>query len=132
MAQVWSEMSPSTRALKAVEDALHNAHHFPEELRKATALIADQLHRHLSVDEIAQVAGCSPSHLNRCFRRYFDQSTTAYLIEQRLARAADLLLGTQRSIDDICYACGFSQRAYFSRLFKRHLQQSPAAYRHNG
>ena len=57
------------------------------------------------------------------------QANMLKLMEQRLARAADLLLGTERSIDDIALACGFQQRAYFSRCFKRHFKQAPAAYR---
>ena len=59
------------------------------------------------------------SHLNRCFRRYLNCSTTAYVIEQRLMRAT-LLLGTTRSIDDIAIVI-FSAASGFSRCFSKHM-----------
>jgi AraC-like DNA-binding protein len=47
-----------------------------------------------------------------------------------VARAAELLRTTRRSVTDIAFDVGFSSSQYFATVFRRYTTLSPAEYRH--
>jgi len=102
---------------------------WPQELNSAQMLIKAELSGDLNVDRIAQAARCSASHLNRLFRKHLHCSITQYVIRQRVLRAAEHLVASEASLEQIADATGFSSRHYLSRLFARELGTSPAAFR---
>ena len=55
-----------------------------------------------------------------------------YLNQYRINRAAEMLLGTDESIEDIAYDCGFNDISYFIKLFKRYKNKTPLKYRAEG
>jgi AraC-like DNA-binding protein len=83
----------------------------------------------LTVASLAQVAGLSPSHFSREFRRAFGESPHAYLLTRRLERAAAMLRSTDRSVADICVAVGLASLGSFTTSFTRMFGVSPTAYR---
>lgn len=59
------------------------------------------------------------------------RTPTACIEEHRMAEAARLLSnGSQQSIAQIAFACGFLDSGYFSQRFSRHFGVSPRGYRH--
>ena len=52
-----------------------------------------------------------------------------YLLELRLNTAMKLLRHTDRSIEQIARECGFRDSYYFTRVFTKHRQTTPAAFR---
>ncbi len=85
----------------------------------------------LDAERIAQGCSISTSYLYKILRK-IDVSADAYLYEQRLGKARELLASpAQRhcSIAELCFRCGFRQPAHFSRLFKARYGESPRAYR---
>lgn len=83
----------------------------------------------LSLGEIAATLDASVSHIQRSFRAHFGTTIVAYLHERRLARARELLLGSDLSIIEIAFAAGFNDHSYFTRLFTREVGLSPSSYR---
>lgn len=73
----------------------------------------------LTVESLAEQLGCTPDHLSRCFRAETGMPVLAYLREQRLARAKDLLQDPKLNISEIAWACGFSSLNYFVRVFRQ-------------
>jgi AraC-like DNA-binding protein len=57
----------------------------------------------LTVAHLAAVAGASPAHFSREFRRAFGETPHRYLLTRRLERAATLLRITDRTVVDICH-----------------------------
>jgi len=53
----------------------------------------------------------------------------AYRNELRLVKAAQLLLHSNLRIADIGDRVGYSEQAFFSRIFRKHLGMSPRQYR---
>lgn len=51
------------------------------------------------------------------------------LLNRRLIEARRLLLYSDLSVSDCCHQTGFDDPAYFSRLFRRHVGQSPREFR---
>jgi len=95
--------------------------------------LLDHIDRHPAEDlrlaTLAQREHCSPAHLSRRFAATIGQSVGSYVRESRIAHAALLLAEGEASIERIAAECGFSDRYHFSRVFKRVMRQTPAAYR---
>lgn len=100
-------------------------------VRKALNYIQLNLTSNLTVESIAAAIGCSPNYLSTVFKRELEQSLTDYMQSQRLAEAADLLRKTNLSVQNIAAYIGYADTNYFSRLFRRHYQTTPTAYRKN-
>lgn len=83
----------------------------------------------LAVADLARVAGLSPAHFSREFRRTFGEPPHRYLLTRRLERAASLLRATDRSVTEICFAVGLSSVGSFTTSFRRVHGATPSAYR---
>ncbi|MBO1076602.1 transcriptional regulator FtrA [Roseomonas marmotae] len=104
--------------------------------RAADARIAPLLDRvRAALDEpwpiarLAAEAAASPRALHRRFREAVGQSPGTWLLEERLARARDLLEGPPLPVEAIAGACGFGTAAVLRHHFRARLGTSPAAYR---
>lgn len=83
----------------------------------------------LTLEELAEKAGYSPSHLSRKFNREMGCSIITYIQNSKLERACYLLANTTESVDDISSELGFNARSYFTTVFKNHTGMSPTEYR---
>ena len=81
------------------------------------------------LSQVAKVACLSPYHFLRLFSGVFQETPHQYLRRKRLERARDLLLGTDRSVSEICRAVGFESLGSFSHLFRQRSGVSPAQFR---
>jgi AraC-like DNA-binding protein len=56
-------------------------------------------------------------------------SPHGYIIRRRVERAQGLMLSTARPLRDIAAECGLADQAHLTRLFRRIVGESPAAWR---
>ena len=66
----------------------------------------------------------TPIYRDMTVREYLD-----FVAEVRVQEAARLLVTTRLPIGQIADECGFADSPHFSKVFRRFLNQSPAAYR---
>ncbi len=71
----------------------------------------------------------SPGHVSRLFRREGLAGFNEYLNRVRIDRAKFLLRKHPLSLDEIAVKCGYSDTAYFCRVFKRLTKTTPTNYR---
>lgn len=81
------------------------------------------------VRDYAAALGVTPAHLNRLIRAATGLSATAWLEAHLFREARRLLAYTQMSVAEVGYRLGFSDPAYFSRAFRRHVGQPPTGWR---
>ena len=94
--------------------------------------IEDFLVEPLANAALARVCGMGVDHFIRRFRAHVGQTPAQYILERRVAQAAQRLLYSSESIAMIAESCGFPDRFYFTRVFTRRMGLAPAAYRRNG
>ena len=82
----------------------------------------------LSVEQIANEVGLSRSHLHRKMKELTGESTSDFVRNVRLKRAAYLLEGGKHSIAEVMYSCGFDSPPGFSTRFKNFYGVSPTEY----
>jgi len=100
--------------------------------QKRTAKIIEQFHDRLDedlrLDELAELANCTPYYLIRFFKKAVGMTPHAYLLHLRLEKAKDLLRQGQ-SIVDVTFTTGFSDQSHLTRHFKAKFDITPGAYR---
>lgn len=82
----------------------------------------------LTVGNLADMAGLSPSHYSRLFRKTIGYSPIDYLTHLRVDRAKELLALSDYRLKSIAESVGYSDEFYFSRLFKKITGMSPSDY----
>jgi AraC-like DNA-binding protein len=95
--------------------------------------IERNLHRPLSVKELAQISGLSRAHFSRVFLRVEGMPPAEFVLGRRLARATRLLTETtQVSVKQVSARCGFDNANYFAKVFRRYFGASPTEFRTTG
>ena len=82
----------------------------------------------LSVDMIAEEVGISRVHLHRKMKELTGLTPHDFIRNIRMKKAATLLSSGDMNVSEIMYACGFSNAASFSTVFKKMYGMSPREY----
>ena len=82
----------------------------------------------LSVDRIADEVGISRVHLHRKMKELTGQTPHDFIRNIRMKKAASLLSAGDMNVSEVMYACGFSNAASFSTVFKKMYGMSPREY----
>lgn len=98
-------------------------------VQRACHYIHQNLNSPLTVERIAAGAYVSPSHLNRLFRAELQISVMAYVEQQRIETAKDLLRDTDLSIRAISNHIGYAHPNYFGHVFARATGVTPSKFR---
>lgn len=101
----------------------------PWQVRRVFAHIEANLDTQIRNNDLAVVARFSPFHFNVAFRNSVGESPHAYVIRRRVERAQGLMLSTEKSLSEIAAECGLADQSHLSRLFRRIVGESPAAWR---
>jgi AraC family transcriptional regulator len=101
----------------------------PKMLSRVREHIESHLDSQLDLPELARVAGLSISYFARAFKQSEGVTPHAYVMQQRVRHALDLLAETDQPLTQIAYASGFADQSHFTRQFKDRMGQTPSAYR---
>jgi transcriptional regulator, araC family len=102
----------------------------PRTLLELKSHLEESLDKEHTVQEMAQLYGCTPTHLTRLFRRHFHTTPYRLLIECRMRAAAKLLRREpELPIKALIERIGYRDALNFSTEFKKHFGVSPREYR---
>jgi len=102
-------------------------------LSRAMQFIAANLSGDLDVDALARVAGLSRAHFSRSFAAMSGLPPAQYVLQERMRRAAKLLLANREvPVKEIAALSGVSDHNYFTKVFRRTYGITPSEFRTNG
>ena len=101
----------------------------PEIMNSAITYINEHYMDDISLEDVADFTGFSKYYFSRTFKEFSGISFSSYLTVKRLNAAANLLTGTNQSIQDVARSAGFGSVATFNRVFREHKNCTPSQYR---
>lgn len=82
----------------------------------------------ISMDQLAKIAGLTPSSYSRSFKKAKGMSPTDYLNRLRIDEAKKQLTEKHCVLKDVAVSVGYGNEYYFSRKFKQTLGIAPSIY----
>lgn len=101
----------------------------PAPLQRAMEYINENFCTVARVSEISKACYLSESHLYHMFQEYLGTSPVAYLNSLRIQKAMELLVTTDKTIEDIAAELGFHSGYYFRKTFQSLTGVLPSKYR---
>lgn len=101
----------------------------PDPISGVRDYLRENLAEHISVDQLAAMAGFSVSHFSALFRKATGFGALEYQTRLRMSMARQLLDTTDRTVTSIARQVGYGDPMYFSRQFRRIHHLSPTQYR---
>jgi AraC family transcriptional regulator len=98
-------------------------------LRRVVDYIEAHLAEDISLSDLAGLADLSTHHFGEAFKASTGTSPHRYLIERRILRAKELLLGAEQSIAEIAISVGFASHSHFTDNFRRLTGTTPSRFR---
>ncbi|OMF34540.1 DNA-binding response regulator [Paenibacillus sp. FSL H8-0548] len=83
----------------------------------------------LTVADAGKAVYLSSTYVSLLFKQETGQTVGEYLTQIRVEKAKELLRDPQYKFYDICYAIGYTDPSYFTKLFKKVTGATPSAYR---
>ena len=111
------------KTLSATEQ-IHLAH-----FRVIRSTLLDRFNETWNVKTLADMAYMSPNRFAVLYSTFFKTSPIEELIQHRLKQSCTMLVYSEATLETIAENCGFTDAAYFSRVFKQRMGCSPGAYR---
>ena len=98
-------------------------------LKTVLKYIRENFDKDITLEDMSAVAGFSNKYFCKFFKDMTGTTPVNYLLTYRIERAARKLLGSDLSVTQIAYDCGFNDLSYFIKTFKAFKKVSPKDYR---
>lgn len=91
--------------------------------------IYNHINRRITVQDLAEHTGLSPSYLSRLFKKELGISISDYILEKKIEKAQNFLKYSDYSLIEIANYLAFSSQSHFIQAFKKMVGVTPKKYR---
>jgi AraC-like DNA-binding protein/CheY-like chemotaxis protein/ligand-binding sensor domain-containing protein len=96
---------------------------------RLTAIVVQHINEtDFTVEVLSEDIGMSRVQLHRKLKAIADCTTTNFIRDIRLAKAAELLAAGEERVTQVAYAVGFESLSYFARVFQERYGVRPSQY----
>lgn len=96
---------------------------------EAITCIQEEYSQELTLKAVSDRLHINGVYLGQCFKNETECSFSQYLNQVRIQKAQQLLLYTNKSINEIAYETGYNTNHYFIKMFKKLNGLSPKEFR---
>lgn len=100
-------------------------------VKNARAFIVKHLDNDITPADLANELGVSLRQLQRIFKEELDITPNTFVTTLKMEEASILLKTSDKNVSEVAYAIGFSDPAYFTKVFKKYFGKSPKEYMKN-
>ncbi|MDF2595094.1 MAG: putative response regulatory protein [Clostridia bacterium] len=97
-------------------------------VQRAISMVEVGFSARLSQEEIAESLGMTQEYFSYLFHKETGEKFSDFIRDYRIGRAEELILNSNMKIQDVAYAVGYSDSKYFSKIFKKVTNQTPAEF----
>lgn len=101
----------------------------PDLVAQALRYIHEHYMEPITLDQLAQILNYSAKNLSKVFKKQTGYSLIDYVIQVRINKAKELLNQTDATIQEISESIGYTDRLYFTRIFKKYSGVSPGSFK---
>jgi len=100
-----------------------------ERINKVFAYIVENFREDILLSEASKTIGMTPNAFCKYFKKITRKTFMEMVINYRINFATQQLVGTDKSIADICFESGFRDMSHFYKMFSSRMKTSPYNYR---
>lgn len=97
--------------------------------KEAKEYLLAHLDEHITITELADMLGISPTSLKICFKGVYGDTINGYITNYKMQKAAALLKNTDKSVLEIAGIVGYNNGSKFAGAFRKVMNKSPNEYR---
>ncbi|WP_179352710.1 helix-turn-helix domain-containing protein [Winogradskyella vidalii] len=116
-------------ALTNIGPELWKTINIDERVLKVIRFIEVNIDKKLSNTEMSSIINMAPNSFSRLFKEEMNITLHKFIQNRKIAKSCELFEHTNKSIEEISYNLGFSDRYHFSRVFKSVTGLTPASYK---
>ncbi|MBV6714767.1 response regulator transcription factor [Paenibacillus chitinolyticus] len=98
-------------------------------LDEVKTYIDTHLAEEITLDEVAEMAGFTPTYFSSMFKKMTNETFVKYRIKKRMEKAQQLLAIPHIRIVDVAAKVGYEDYPHFTKMFKKTTGYSPSEYR---
>ena len=102
-----------------------------ENIKCIKEYVSENIDKKITVNGIAKGVHVSKSSLYSIVRNHYGCTVNEYINKVKIDKAKELLLRTDKTVEDISEILGFTKPSYFGKAFKRMVGISPMKFRKN-
>lgn len=103
--------------------------HQDEPIKKAQTFIENNLHKKISIEELAKRFAIGRRHFDRRFVKATSNTPLEYLQKVKMEAAKKSLENSRKTVQEVMYDVGYSDAKAFREIFRRITGLSPLDYR---
>lgn len=100
-----------------------------EFVQRVADYITKNINDKITVKRLTTEFGVSDTYLQSSFRSVYGMPVISFIRAQKMQSAAQVLIHTTRSVDDIAEEYGYENESKFSAAFKKIMGDTPSVYR---
>lgn len=100
-----------------------------KKIYKVRKVLNENLHKNLSLGELAMEVGLQQNALNQEFKRLFGYTVQDYFYSEKMKKAQDRLENTSLLVYQIAEEVGYKNATHFTAAFRRQFGITPKQYR---
>jgi len=100
-----------------------------ERFQKIFSYLIGNYQQEISLKKVAQIANLTPTAFCRYLKSITRKTLVEIVTEFRINQACQSLRNSKKSVNEICFECGFGNISYFNKTFKAMTENTPLQYR---
>ncbi|AIF45586.1 response regulator [Virgibacillus sp. SK37] len=107
---------------------MQQLHQSKQYMEQAKHYIAEHYQEPLTLEKVAATVHLSTNYFSNIFKQERGETFTEYLAKIRMQQAKKLIESNQYTLKEISYMVGYNNPNYFSRVFRKHFNESPKQF----
>lgn len=98
----------------------------PLVIKKARNYIQMNIENEIELEKLSRECAVSSRQLQRIFKDHLNITPSNFIVILKMEEASSLLKGGEKNVTEIAYHLGYSDPAYFTRVFKKYFGYPPS------